>query len=99
MQDWIKGLGPGFKLPLYTLLGTRCVAVCCSVLQYGAVCCNILLGNRYVAVCCSVLQYGAVCCNGSGVHIVIVYTAWYKVCVCVLQCVAVCCSVLHCVAV
>ena len=55
------------------------VAMCCSVLQYVALCCNV------VAVCCNVsfplphylpsYPYGNKCCN-------------------VLQCVAVCCSVL-----
>jgi len=37
-----------------------CVAMCCRVLQCGAVCRNII---QCVAVCCHVLQCGAVCCN------------------------------------
>ena len=83
------------------------VALCCSVVQCGAVCCRV---SQCVAVesapqwrlrCCTVLQCGAV---------------WYSVFQCVavesappwhpahdaptvLQCVAVCCSVLQCVAV
>ena len=39
---------------------SRCVAVCCSVLQCVAVCCSVL---QCVAVCCSVLQCVAVCCS------------------------------------
>jgi len=59
-------------------------AVCCSMLQYVAVCrlkCRVKRvktistePQEYVAVCCSMLQYGAVCCN-------------------MLQYVAVCCSI------
>ena len=73
----------------------RCVAVCCSVLQFAccsmlqcvAVCCSVL---QCVAVCCSVLQCAAVCC--SVLQCIAVGCS-------VLQCVAVCCSVLQCVAV
>jgi len=69
-----------------------CVAACCCMLQYVAVCCSESyaenswylqirqchhLRKRSLAVCCSVLQCVAVCCS-------------------VLQCVAVCCSVLQC---
>ena len=39
---------------------TKCVAVCCSVLQCVSVCCSVL---QCVAVCCSVLQCVAVCCS------------------------------------
>jgi len=65
----------------------RCIAVCCSVLQYVTVCCSVL---QCVAVCCSMLQCVAVC-----------YSVLQCVAVCcsVLQCVAVCSSVLQCVAV
>ena len=80
----------------------RCVAVCCSVLQYVAVFpkraqaiqepCKT--GKRSVlqcvAVCCSALQCVAVCCS-------VLQCA--AVCCSVLQCVAVCCSVLQYVAV
>jgi len=38
----------------------QCVAVWCSVLQFGVVCCSLL---QCVAVWCSVLQFGAVCCS------------------------------------
>ena len=77
----------GATLPVRVV---QCVAVCCSVLQFVAVC---TLGNtlqhtathfrfvlQFVAVCCRVLPFVAVCCS-------------------VLQCVVVCCSVLQCVAV
>jgi len=39
------------------------VAVCCSVLQCVAQCCNVLEPQNRVAVCCSVLQCVAVCCS------------------------------------
>jgi len=68
----------------------QCVAVCCSVLQYVAVCCVAVCDKRtkfhlrFITerslIRYSVLQCVAVCCS-------------------VLQCVAVCCSVLQCVAV
>ena len=38
----------------------QCVAVYCSVLQGGVVCCNVL---QCVAVCYSVLQASVVCCS------------------------------------
>ena len=44
-----------------TSLSTRCVVVCCGVMQcFGGykVCCSVL---QCVAVCCSVLQCVAVC--------------------------------------
>ena len=63
----------------------QCAAVCCSVLQCGAVLC--VEGGRHVGdlislegssqVCCSILQCAVECCG-------------------VLQCGAVCCSVLQC---
>ena len=58
----------------------QCIAVCCSVMQYAALCRSML---QCVAACCSVLQYAAVCCN------VLQCVAGYCS---VLQCVAVCCS-------
>jgi len=58
-------------------LSLRCVGVCCSVLQFAAVCFGVL---QCVTVCCSVLQYVAVCC--SVLQCVAI----------VLQCVAMCCS-------
>jgi len=78
----------------------QCVAVCCSVVQRGAVCCRALQcvdqllpaagGARADdAVCCSVLQRGAACCN-----VLLVAVRCHG-----LQCVAVCCHVLQCVAV
>jgi len=49
---------------------TRCVAVCCSVLQCHAVCCSVLQSHavccrvlQRVALRCSVLQCVAVCCS------------------------------------
>jgi len=74
----------------------QCVAVCCSVLQCGAV-----VGRRSalflsfsvlqcVAAWCSVLQCVAVCCS---------MLECVAVCCSVLQCVAVCCSELQCAAV
>jgi len=51
----LKCVSPGKRL-IY--IGTRCVAVCCIVLQCVAVCCSVL---QCVAVCCSVLQCVAVC--------------------------------------
>jgi len=65
----------------------QCVAVWCTVLQCGALCCSVV---HCVAVWCTVLQCGAVCC--SVVHCVAVWCT-------VVQCGAVCCSVVHCVAV
>ena len=56
----------------------QCVAVCCSVVQCGAVWCSVL---QCVAVCCSVLQCGAVWCS---------VLQCVAVCCSVLQCVAVC---------
>ena len=92
---------------LYVIFG-----VCCSVLQWIAVCCTVLqcvltLTHLYVifAVCCSVLQCVAVCC--SVLQCVAVCWHWlihmwylecFGVCCSVLQCVAVCCSVLQFVA-
>jgi len=76
----------------------QCVAMWCSVLQYGAVCCS---------VCCSVLQCVAVCCNifdksESARQVRHGSWLWCSVVQCVLQCVlpcvAVCCSVLQRVA-
>jgi len=69
-----------------------CVAVCCSLLQCGAVCvqcvavcCSMLL---YVAVCCSVLQcVQCVQCISEGLFIV---------CCSLLQSAVVCCSLLQC---
>ena len=67
----------------------QCVAVCCSVLQYVAVCWEgggvtvDVFGILYLLLCCSVLQCVAVLnCVGS----------------IVLQCVAACCRVLQSVA-
>jgi len=73
------------------------VAVCCNVLQCVAVCCSVL---QCVAVCCIVLQCVTVCCNvlqcyGDTIIGVINGSDPRPV----LQCVAVCCSVLQCVAV
>jgi len=48
---------------------SRCVAVCCSVLQCIAVCCSV---SQCVAVCCSVLQCVVVCC--SVLHFVAVHS-------------------------
>ena len=66
----------------------QCVAVCCSVLKYDAVCCSAEINidkrsleetdlaiKKSVAACCSVLQCVVLCRS-------------------VLQCVAVLCSVL-----
>ena len=65
----------------------QCVAVCCNVVQHGAVWCSVMQCVavrcsvvQRVAVCCSVLQCGAACCSVS-------------------QCIAVCRSALQCVAV
>jgi len=46
----------------------QCVAVCYSVLQFGAVCCTVCCTVccsvlQCIAVCCSVLQCVAVCCS------------------------------------
>jgi len=74
-----------------------------SVLQCGAVCCNML---QYVAVCCCVLQHVAACCCllRSLLRVpleedIFSYTDSQIVCCSMLQCVAVCCSELQCVAV
>ena len=72
--------------------GTRCVAVCCSVLQCVAVCCSTL---QCAAVCCCALQ--CVLQWRSGMM------RWRFLCrapcCSMLQCVAVRCSVVQCVAV
>lgn len=49
-KDWIKGLGPGFKLPMYTLLGTSlCFALSFSVVDLlnsnVLFCCNGFVGD------------------------------------------------------
>ena len=66
-----------------SFIEASCVAVCCSVLQWVAVCCSascardaIFIQALYVAVCCSVLHCVAVRCS-------------------VFRCVAVCCSALQ----
>ena len=66
-----------------------CVAVWCSVLQCGAVCCTWTALLQCVAVCCSVLQCVAVWCS------VLHLDCSVAVCCSVLQFVAVWCSVLH----
>ena len=56
------GPNAGFALS-FAVLGkrqTKCIVVCCSVLQCVAMCCSAL---QCVAVCCSVLQCVAVCCS------------------------------------
>jgi len=70
------------------------IAVFCSVVQGGAVCCSGCIFNteagvcggvlRCVVVCFGVFQYVVVCCS------VLQYVA---VCCSALQCVAMCCSV------
>ena len=82
---------------------SKCVAACCSVLQY-VVTCYIQLrcgkGTKLLytlknctAVCCSVLQCVAVRCN-----VLQCAAVWqgnkFTVTECVLECVAACCSVL-----
>jgi len=77
----------------------KCVAVCCSVLQYVAVCpvcCSVL---QYVAVCCSVLQYVAVCPVCCSVYVLLLCQSAKLASVGVARVVQVCCSVLQCVAV
>jgi len=73
------------------------VAVCCSVVQCGAVCCGVCSVLQCGAVWCSVLQYVAVC--PSKIWLVRAEILMCGDLCCVLQCVAVCCSVLQCVAV
>jgi len=46
------------------MMGSACIAVCCSVLQCVAVCCSVL---QCVAVCCSVLQCVALCTHVSSI--------------------------------
>ena len=93
---------------------SRCVSVCCSVLQCGAVCCSAL---HCAATCCPSLvrikfpgcrsycnRPVAVCCSMLQCGAVWCSDARVRVtvqqtCCSVLQCVAVCCSVLQCVAV
>jgi len=81
-----------------------------SMVQYVAVCCNVL---RYVSmpkedaypeecveVCCSVFKCVAVCCSVLQCVAVCCNVLQCVTVRCsVLQCVAVCCSVLQCVAV
>ena len=43
-RDWVRGLGPGFKLPMFTLLGTSL----CFALSFSIV--DLLNGN--VLLCC-----------------------------------------------
>jgi len=80
----------------------QCVAVWCSVLQCGAVCCSVV---QCVAVWCSVLQCGAVCCNVMSSRLARrclanvsyeVRSVLQCVAVCCNVCLAVCCSVLQC---
>jgi len=79
-------LGPK-KLPCSML---QCVSVCCSVLQYAAVCCSML---QCVLVCCSVLQYAAVCCSMlQYVAVRFSMLQYVAVCCIMLQYVSVCCS-------
>ena len=78
------------------LLGLRCVAVCCSVLQCVAVCCSVL---QCVVVCCSVLQCVAVLSGAEYCHDYLLIHTRVAVCRVVLQYVAVCCNMLQCVAV
>jgi len=84
----------------------QCVAVRCSVLQHGAVCCEKGHWQRRrspVAVCCSALQCVALCCSALkcvvrrvignvGDHLLICVAVR---CI-VLECVAVRCNVLKC---
>ena len=37
-----------------------CVATCCAVLQFVAMCCNMLC---CVAMCCDVVQHVVLCCQ------------------------------------
>ena len=81
------------------------VAVCCSVLQCVAVCCNMLRKTtclhffEFRYICCSVVQFVAVCCS------VLQYAAqgnlppFLRMSIYMLGCVAFCCIVLQCVAV
>jgi len=70
---------------------TRCVAVCCSVLQRVAVCCRVL---HYVAVCCSeYIQRRA----NLHLHYIPGVLQCVAVRYSVLQRVTACCSVLQCV--
>ena len=74
----------------------QCVAVWCSVWQYGVVCCSML---QCVAVCCSVSSVSirclvsAVSCQNVTAH------SFFQIVVAVrcdvLLCVAVCCSMLY----
>ena len=89
-----------------------CVAVCCSMLQYVAVCCSVSVAllrwlsspnvlqcvtvTHCVAVCHSVPWYALVCHCDTLQHSVPCYAL---VCHCVLQCVAVFHTVLQCSAV
>ena len=71
---------------------SRCVAVCCSVLQCVAVCCSVL---QCLAVSCSVLQWQW----QHGERVLFWLRSWGCLlpgCCIVLQCAAMCCSVLLC---
>jgi len=69
------------------------VAVCCSELQWAAVCSLSNLDCTRACCCCSVLQFVAVSCSVFALQLGLY--AWMLV----VQCVAVCCSVLQCVVV
>ena len=56
---WCQQCMPWWR-PMCSAKWTRCVAVCCSVLQHVAVCCSVL---QCFAVSCSVLQCLAVSCS------------------------------------
>ena len=77
---------------------SRCVAVCCSVLQCVVMCSSVL---QCVAVCCSVCldaQIFDVLQRYTSTPFVRAFFTTSGFCI-VLQCVVVCCSVLQCVAV
>ena len=77
-----------------------CVAVCCSVLQYVAMCSRSL---QCVAVCWSLSQWAAKETRKLIAHCFVMVSLldqkMHTVHFTVLQCAAVCCSVLQCVAV
>jgi len=90
VREWLERADMSAILPSAPRTVNRniqCVAVCCSVLQYVAVHCNVL---QCVAVCCSVLQCVAVRCSALQCGGTVNRN---------MQCVAVRCSALQCVAV
>ena len=68
---------------------SRCVAVCCNVLQHVAACCSLL--QRVAAFWTN--EYAYLLCSMFTMHGI--FSVYLHMCVCysLLQCVAVCCSV------